>query len=81
MIRDTFKQSFKHERLAHQLTQEELGQLLGVEGRTIGHYEQGERTPNFEKIMKLCEAFDCGVIIRKGGIFSSLIRNFYPQQF
>lgn len=49
-----------------------------MEGRTIGHYEQGERTPNFEKIMKLCEAFDCGVIIRKGGHFQFVDSKLLP---
>ena len=66
MIRDTFKQSFKNERLAHQLTQEELATFIDSVPQCISNYEQGERTPDFEKIMKLCEAFDCGVIIRKG---------------
>lgn len=66
MIRDSFKESLKNERLAHQLTQKELGPLIGVEGRTIGHYEQGGREPDLETLSKLGEIFNRDIIMNQG---------------
>lgn len=43
------------------LTQEELGEKIGVTGKTIHHYENGDRLPNVEDLKKLAEALNCTV--------------------
>ena len=69
MIRHSFQKSLMEQRLKKEWTQEELATFIHSTPQCISNYEQGDREPNFEKLMKLCEAFDCGVIIRKGGDF------------
>ena len=40
------------------LTQDELGKLLNVSGKTIGTWEKDSRQPNIEAINKLASIFD-----------------------
>lgn len=40
------------------LTQDELGKLLNVSGKTIGTWERDPRQPNIEAINKLASIFD-----------------------
>lgn len=40
------------------LTQDELGKLLNVSGKTIGTWERDSRKPNIEAINKLASIFD-----------------------
>lgn len=40
------------------LTQDELGKLLNVSGKTIGTWERDSRQPNIEAINKLASMFD-----------------------
>ena len=40
------------------LTQDELGKLLNVSGKTIGTWERDSRQPNIEAINKLTSIFD-----------------------
>ena len=40
------------------LTQNELGKLLNVSGKTIGTWERDSRQPNIEAINKLASIFD-----------------------
>ncbi|MDE1506268.1 helix-turn-helix domain-containing protein [Ligilactobacillus salivarius] len=40
------------------LTQDELGKLLNVSGKTIGTWERDSRQPNIEAINKLASIFD-----------------------
>lgn len=47
---------YHRERLS--LTQEELGQKIGVTGVTIMRYEKGQREPSFNQIEALSEFFD-----------------------
>ncbi|WAM36578.1 helix-turn-helix domain-containing protein [Caldicellulosiruptor acetigenus] len=44
-------------RLERGLSQEELGKVLNVSGRTIGHYENGSREPSPEALNKLADFF------------------------
>lgn len=44
-------------RLKEKLTQEDLGQLLGVTGRAIGLYERGEREPRLQTAKQLADLF------------------------
>lgn len=41
------------------LTQEQLGNLIGVKGATITRYEKGDRQPKIEQFSKLAEALGC----------------------
>lgn len=40
------------------LTQEQLGQLIGVEKQCIGNYEQGARLPDLATLTRLGEVFN-----------------------
>lgn len=40
------------------LTQDELGKLLNISGKTIGTWERDSRQPNIEAINKLASIFD-----------------------
>ena len=42
------------------LSQEELADMLGLKTyKTVGEWERAITSPNFDKIMKMCEIFDC----------------------
>jgi len=41
-----------------ELTQLQLGELLGFNSRTIGQYERGQREPDFQTLKKLCDFFE-----------------------
>ena len=45
-------------RTEKKLTQDELGKLLNVSGKTIGTWERDSRQPNIEAINKLASIFD-----------------------
>ena len=40
------------------ISQEELANVLGVSRQTISKWETGESTPDFDKIIPLCEYFE-----------------------
>ena len=40
------------------LSQKQLADAIGLNYRTIGHYENGRLEPNLETIEKLCKYFD-----------------------
>jgi len=39
------------------MTQPQLAKMIGVNYRTIGHWENGYSEPDFEAIEKLCKIF------------------------
>lgn len=41
------------------LTQEKLGELVGVSHQHIGMLERGKRSPSMEMLISLCYALDC----------------------
>ena len=47
----------KEKRLAKGLTQEELGDILGITKAAICFYERGKRTPTVENIIDLMQVF------------------------
>lgn len=51
----------KKERENLELTREELAQKIGVSYSAIAMYEQGNREPNNELLLKMCEIFNCSV--------------------
>lgn len=40
------------------VTQKEIGELLGIGERAVRYYETGERRPDFNGLLKLGEYFD-----------------------
>ena len=42
------------------LTQGELGERLGVSGKTISSWEKGATMPSFNKIEEICDFFGVG---------------------
>lgn len=49
----------KKERENLHLTREELAKKIGVSYSAIAMYEQGNREPNNELLLKICEIFNC----------------------
>ena len=47
----------KELRLERGLTQKQVGDAMGVNDKTIGQYERGDRQPDFAMLRKLCEYF------------------------
>lgn len=43
------------------LTQEELAEKVGVVGRTIHHYENGDRQPTPDMLRKLADVLNCTI--------------------
>lgn len=61
-LNNMFKDVIKKLREDKGLTQEELGQILGVQGGTIGNYEQGQRLPKDDKMwIKIAKYFNVSV--------------------
>jgi len=48
----------KELRLEKGLTQVQLGEIIGFDGRTIGQYERGINEPDVKTIKKLCDFFE-----------------------
>ena len=45
-------------RKARKLTQLQLGELIGVQPRLIGRWEQGQGKPHFDYLVKLADALE-----------------------
>ncbi len=54
-----FKKSLKKYRTENKLTQDELGNKLGLSGKVISKWESGYTIPDIERIKSLCEIFNC----------------------
>jgi len=57
MINENFQESLKYYRKARKLTQDELGEILGVSGQTIYKYESGVTFPPAETLEKILNYF------------------------
>lgn len=53
-----FGEKLKHLRQKYDLSQEELGELLGFSSSAIGQYENNNREPNFERLRIIKEFFN-----------------------
>lgn len=53
-----FGEHLKEIRISKNLTQKQLAVLIGSTERGIQRYESGERKPNFDAIIALCNAMD-----------------------
>jgi Predicted transcriptional regulators len=65
----------KEERSRKKLTQEELGQIIGITQQAVGRWEKGIASPDREVLEKLADFFDVSVDYLLG---RSDIRN-YPK--
>lgn len=54
-----FGRRLREYRHARGLTQEQLGELVGVSFQHIGMLERGKRSPSMEMLISLCYALDC----------------------
>lgn len=54
-----FGKRLREYRLARHLTQEQLGELVGVSYQHIGMLERGKRSPSMEMLISLCYVLDC----------------------
>lgn len=53
-----FGEHLKELRISKNLTQKQLATLIGSTERGIQRYESGERKPNFDAIISLCQALE-----------------------
>lgn len=57
-VRNIFAKRFSEVREASGIKQEKLAELLGMNERSIRHYESGKAFPRAEILDKLCEIFE-----------------------
>lgn len=53
------KTRFKELRKERDLTQERLGEILGISQQAINKYERGLAAPTNDRMQKLCDFFHC----------------------
>ena len=51
----------KQLRVKHNLTQQQLGELLGYKNNSICQIENGKRNMSIEKVVELAELFDISI--------------------
>lgn len=51
-------QRIKNLRIDNDLTQEQMGKIIGVSQRTISHYESGKREPGITEIKRYAKHFN-----------------------
>lgn len=52
---EMFGERLKLRRMARGITQNQLGTMVGVTGRSISHYEKNVSEPSAEKLTKIAE--------------------------
>ena len=53
----SFAENFRNARLAANLTQQQVADVLGLDRTAIAHYEKGDSMPNARNLQKICELF------------------------
>jgi len=53
-----FPQKLKEERLKHEMSQQQLGELLSISRQSISKWERGEGYPSIESLIQLSEIFN-----------------------
>src|SRR5438046_5403958 len=51
------------QRLARQLSQQELAELCGTTQSAIARFERGGRPPRIDTLLRIAEALDCELIV------------------
>jgi transcriptional regulator with XRE-family HTH domain len=57
-MKTILSQKLQHLRKKRNWTQDELGKLIGIHGRSIGKYEAGMSNPSRETLQKLANIFE-----------------------
>lgn len=60
-LTNSMGERIKKLRREHNLTQHQLGEMLGVRTSAISMYEKDQRSANYEIIIKLSEIFNCSL--------------------
>ena len=55
---NNFEERVKKLRKKTPLTQEQMGELLGIDGKSYGKYEQGTTLPTIDRLMQLSDIFN-----------------------
>lgn len=55
---NTFPQRIKELRIANNLTQKEVANVIGMSLMAYAHYELGDRQPSLDTVNKLCDLFE-----------------------
>ncbi len=53
-----FKENLRELRLEKGITQKKLGEILGVDQRTVSAWEKGICEPNYSMLLRICDYFD-----------------------
>ncbi|WP_412728628.1 helix-turn-helix domain-containing protein [Cytobacillus kochii] len=53
-----FPQKLKEQRLKHEMSQQQLGELLKISRQSVSKWESGEGYPSIESLIQLSEIFD-----------------------
>ena len=51
----SFAENFKNARIKAGLTQQQVGDAIGLDRSAIAHYEMGDSMPNARNLQKICE--------------------------
>lgn len=66
MKNNNFGRMLAYYRKLNKLTQQQLGEKVGVSDATIGTYERGEREPSFETEEALADLFNVSILTLRG---------------
>ena len=70
---NNFEQRIKKLRKRANLSQERMGELLGIDGKSYGKYEQGSSLPSIDRLIDLSEIFNVSTDYLLFGTASSSI--------
>lgn len=57
----SFRDNLQHLRASRNMTQEQLAMLVGVSRQSVTKWEAGRACPEMDKLLKLCQIFDCSL--------------------
>ena len=57
----SFRDNLQHLRATHNMTQEQLAMLVGVSRQSVTKWESERAYPEMDKLLKLCQIFDCSL--------------------
>lgn len=55
----SFRDNLQYLRATHSLTQEQLAMMVGVSRQSVTKWEAERAYPEMDKLLKLCQIFDC----------------------
>ncbi|MDO4538371.1 MAG: helix-turn-helix transcriptional regulator, partial [Coriobacteriales bacterium] len=55
----SFRDNLQHLRATRNMTQEQLAMLMGVSRQSVSKWEAEKAYPEMDKLIKLCDLFDC----------------------